>query len=230
MKLPPKKQAAKTAAAAKSARVSKPAPARPRKRFTIRKRTVLIILAVCFVTIVGSALFARHQASVTSRAKQDQAYQADKARFAQVEADMQAAYDAMIAAAGIPAKTSQTKSCSHVSLKFEEGTLRCLIAYDFSYEIKDKPAAKKVTSTLLSALQKTFTIEGASQTADEFTSTTGSQDIITGLQDHRGMSCRIDTSFKAPSSSLVNQAGVVSYDFYCSAIPSGNSLIYPLAQ
>lgn len=221
------------------AKIAKPAASkrrpsqltRPTRRslFAPRKRTVLIILIICFATILASALYARHQADLNSQTKQDQAYEDDKDQFTKVEAEMQTAYDAMIAAAGTPDKSNQSKSCSHVSLKFEEGTLRCSISYDFSYDVENKNEARGITSAVLDSLQESvFKVEVGSQSAEDLKLSSGAQDIIVSLQARYGMSCRINTYYKVAQTSTEKNS--IDYNFFCSAVPSSKQEIYPLAQ
>jgi len=96
------------------------------------RKNVLIVIPILILAIVGALLY-RHQ---QTKAAQERAYQADKAKFAQVEADMSKVYAQLVTKLGTPDKQEVTKSCSHVNLKFKEGDLWCGVYYQFGYKEK----------------------------------------------------------------------------------------------
>lgn len=120
------------------------------------KKPLLILLTLLTVAIVvgGVAAYINYR---NDQKQKEQAFAADKARFAKVEADMAEAYAAMIAAAGKPETESRNKGCSHVSLKFEQGQLGCWLSYDYTYVALDYNDAIKKLGLINNATLSTRT-------------------------------------------------------------------------
>lgn len=109
-------------------------------------RALAIVGVIVLVAAAGAAfIWHRHQAD---EAAKNRVFQVDKAKFAQLEPEMQTAYDAMIAAAGKPDKHGESKNCSHVSLKYAQGQLNCGIAYNFIYGVDDIGQAYDLSAKL----------------------------------------------------------------------------------
>jgi hypothetical protein len=109
----------------------------------------LIILAfLLLVVLAGAFAFFRIQ---QNKAEEDRAFEADKARFAKVEADMAVAYASIQDKIGVPTEQSVDKNCSHTALKYAEGDLWCSIVYGFGYgaagvqDIQNKASAIRET-------------------------------------------------------------------------------------
>lgn len=82
-----------------------------------KKRPVALLLTAALILVLvltAVILYRNHQ----NRQAQQRAFEADKAKFTQVEADMQRAFS----------EIELLKSCEHVALKFEQGPLYCHVA------------------------------------------------------------------------------------------------------
>jgi len=111
---------------------------------TGRKKWLFVLIVVAVFIIVGIAICLMRSAAQRDL-RAEERFTADKARFAQVEADMNEAYAAIVAAVGPPVREESGKSCSRTSVKFEEGTLGCQIYRRGYYEvIPDENRALKV--------------------------------------------------------------------------------------
>lgn len=91
---------------------------------------IFVIAAVALLIILLALLGYRNQ---EARKRSDAALAADKATFAQIEADMDATYNGIVAAVGAPTESSFNKFCARPNLKYEEGDLSCNINYSFEY-------------------------------------------------------------------------------------------------
>ena len=129
-----------------AARSTRPANSKKPKKLKI----ILGVLVVAIVAASALLIYHNHQ----NQEKRDQAYNADKAKFAQVETDMQKAYDAIIQATGKPDKEEHSKSCSRTSLKFKKGELWCGVYYKFSFVSSESNMTSDKTSVILGALKK----------------------------------------------------------------------------
>lgn len=95
------------------------------------KKVWFVVLAVLLVVAGGVVLISYNKHKDDAAA--EKAYEADKVRFAALEADMNEAYGAVVGVVGAPVSEDQGKSCSRVALKFEEGTLGCQVYFHAYY-------------------------------------------------------------------------------------------------
>lgn len=175
---------------------------------------MLTSVALITTVIFGTLLFKNHQNNLAA----DSAFQADKTRFAQVEKDMQTAYDAIVTAVGKPDKEESGKSCSYTSRKFEQGDLRCAITYRFQYLLNNTFDRETGSTRILSTLSNTkfpksnsmsnFTVQA---TPDEST------DIR--LDYDNKMVCNININYQIEED---------EYTFRCRSVVTQK--LYPLAE
>jgi hypothetical protein len=156
-------------------------------------RKFFIILALVIIAIAGAAAFFyhRHQA-------QEQAYQADKARFAKVETDMKTAYDAMVSAAGVPDVSSSSKNCGRPNLKYAEGHLSCDITYTFAYAENSLDTAYLHTKNAQDALVNTEKFKLVSTATAEDINSSKKQALSIGFMNEQGITCNLEFNFNKP--------------------------------
>lgn len=114
-----------------------------------RKLVVAIIVTVALATVLFALLTYRAQEAKSNAAA---ALEADRAAFAQVEADMASTYEAIVAATGKPQKESKENECSRSNLKMVEGRLHCSITYFFAYEHKNTAEASQNADSIMAEL------------------------------------------------------------------------------
>ncbi len=160
-----------------------PAPAsRPSKRTLL----IPIIITAIAVAGIGTYLYRQHQSN--------KAYQADKAQFTQVEADMKATYQAMTTAAGKPDVSKYDKGCGRPNLKFKNGSLFCNVTYTFAYGENDLDGAYKHTKALQDSIVQNGHIITSQNTANDILDNQ-SQALRFTIESPIGMSCELIFSY-----------------------------------
>ncbi len=199
----------------------------PNQQSKSRKPLIAIVITLFILAGLGAYFYHDHQ-------QKEQAYQADKDRFAQIETDMKTAYDAMVAAAGVPDVSKQTKTCSHVSLKFKQGRLNCGVSYEFGYPISSYSDAINLTSKLKTAVISTPTFSSKNSVLENDRLDANNQtqsDVTIPFATKSRSSCDIYFSLINPGSDQfydsINSAHVAKYIFGCSS--DMDMPIYPLA-
>ncbi len=133
-----------------TAKSQKSQPTRKQPKTTFNKKMLILVLATLIgITLLGALLYNNHQNNL----KNERAVAADKARFAQVEKDMQIVEAAMITSDELT-MLERRKSCSYSSTKFGIGTLNCAQSVQFAYSNSDIGAINEAGSTLETRLSK----------------------------------------------------------------------------
>ncbi len=196
-----------------------------------RKIGILIILLAVFATV--TLVFLSYRAQAVNE-REEQAYAADKARFAKVEAEMATAYEAIVAAVGTPDKVEEHKNCSRVAFKYNEGDLWCNNWYQITYGVTNIAHAYETTQLLQKAVTgaKIFSIALGSQTAESIDRTSSrNQDIEIRLTESVGATCEVFFDFKSSDANSKETAMtpfVAVYQFRCA--DGVSRAVYPLAE
>jgi len=148
------------------------------------RRKWLVVGVVVVSLIIGGVVVSLANSAEQRNQRAEARFAADKARFTQVEADMDEAYAAIVAAVGAPVREESSKSCSHVALKFEEGQLNCGVGRTFIY--------------------------GVANFGDAFANYLKMREIVEALSSFTLVTSSVDSSFDAQS---VNERGTaVNFD------------------
>lgn len=212
---------------------AKPVTARrPRGRQLPPQAVIFVIVAL----VVGISLLAvvgyRNQ-ETKKQSEAAAALAADKATFAQIESDMAATYQAIIAAAGNPDEESYDKGCGRVNLKFAEGSITCSVVYTFAYaETNVTTADNRVVK--LSNSRKEGVVSNFTTTnyATFRTTNEGSQTIRLELNHDNPSSCYIRISYGDPANyegyKIINADKFSLYSFICENVVE--QPVYTLAE
>jgi len=195
-------------------------------------RNALIIVGVLVVLVVVLAgfLWQRHRADA---ARQEQAFQADKAQFARLEAEMKSAYTAMLAVAGQPLKHGDDKSCTRATAQPHKGQLTCNVAYNFIYGVDDVNQAYDLSAKLSAAVTAGgFAVKSSSSTFASLDKTTSkTQTIRMPLNDPTKSTCEFALAFNTSRLDLykgIDKPFVADYFFTCNR--SAAKPVYTLAK
>jgi len=199
-----------------------PAARSTRSANSKKPKKLEIILGVLVVVIVAaSALLIYHNHQ--NQEKRDQAYNADKAKFAQVETDMQKALKTELL----------KKSCSHVSLKFEEGELYCSIVWverveaNNLQEIGDE--VERINNQLTTP--KDFALESGSNitaVVSGLNPTRPSKDI--GYRHEQGMPCYLNVDATELLTTRITESSANNIKLTYKCRDRSSSPIYSLAE
>lgn len=85
---------------------------------------------------------------VVQHSQKTRAIEADRARFEQVDKDVQSVIGEIIAQIGQPLSERHDKSCSRPSAKWEDVPLSCKIDYALFYEVENTSEANKLYSAI----------------------------------------------------------------------------------
>ena len=193
-----------------------------------------MVYAALLVILVAIAGFAYHHHS--QAAKQEQAYQADKATFAKVETDMKAAYDAIVAQVGKPdVAHTNVKSCGYTARKFEKGDLRCGDDYNLGYLSLSYPIAFDHLATMQGLILKggSFSVASGSTDISKLDREDPRDPVVeVGLMGPEQTSCSISLRYLSaksfPELYASKDGWIAAYDFSCTR--DVGRPIYPLAQ
>jgi hypothetical protein len=116
-----------------------PAPKNKRQKKTITRpiwrRKLFWIVAV--VLLIGAGVVT----PIVFERQKEKAIAADRLRFEQADKDVKEVADAIVAAVGQPLKTSESKSCSRRSTKWEKAPLSCITSKYIFFEVSDSSNA-----------------------------------------------------------------------------------------
>ncbi len=159
-------------------------------------------------------------------------FRQDKKQYAATEASMQKVYDEMVAAAGAPTESHLSKTCGHISLKYETGPLFCDITYDFFYPIESANEGKIITDKLEPSL-RSYAKDGAS-----LEKRSQPEDLVNQRQNYRvtgkdGLQCTLGydskgadlhnlaaTTHVGPFTKTVASPLVATFVFDCNSFPA----------
>lgn len=205
-----------------------------KKRFD--KETILTIagLVVVGAALTGWLLYNNHQ----SNQRAAETLKADKARFAQLEKDMQAAYDKMVADLEKPMVDGQKKTmCDRTSQKFAKGDLYCSVSHGVAYRVANYDAALDRLGVLVHRFDENQTfkpdLEKLDKTLGDRESTgykqAASADIP--LKNPNGFTCKIYMQIDKSAEAMAvaeTEGRLATYAYTC--LNTIEQPVYPLAE
>lgn len=197
----------------------------------LSRKTSLIVFVLLIAAAITSVMIYRSQAEAT---RQEQAFVADKARFAKVEAEMAEAYAAIVTAVGKPDIAYSGTGCGRTNIKFAEGALFCSVTYTFAYgevgAVSAQEHAQKVKSTF--SQNSKFTMYKKSSAKSLDTETDVQQNVRLAHNYSNELSCTTNIDFMTKRDegrlSQISKEYLSLYQFRCTGQPA--KAIYPLAE
>jgi hypothetical protein len=182
---------------------SKPTTSKPHKN----RKAIIIVLTVLAIAFVGLVLFKSHQDQVKANA----AFEADKARFAAIESDLDGIRRS--ATKDVDIKGSYyNKTCSHVVLKFEKGALNCTTTLNL---ITSNPNKSDVISRIANTI-KTSGVFDAKPMEDSsiMNAQNNKQELAFKFYSSEGITCSLSESGYVSDGIAIRCNGLTSKPVY----------------
>ncbi len=197
----------------------------------LSRKTSLIVFVLLIAAAITSVMIYRSQAEAT---RQEQAFVADKARFAKVEVEMAEAYAAIVTAVGKPDFKRTSNGCGRTDIKFDHGAIFCSTSYIFAYNEKDIESTYLRTKAMQSAIEENGSFKiYPTRTAENINRTNNSQqNLQLSLGNIQSLTCDLYLSFG--KTFYLNQIENISSEYaseYMLRCTKGmQKEIYPLAE
>ena len=178
---------------------------------------VLFVIAAVTLLIILLALVGYRNQEAQKRS--DAALAADKATFAQIEADMATTYQGIVAAVGAPTRSSFNKFCDRPNLKFEEGDLSCNVHYSFEYSDTQFDKAKQRLNSSRQTLNEQMKLQIGPHSDSNLDEALADSVVYLGVNNNYDAECRLELQYNArDTGNQIAKLHTSSYLYRCGKV------------